>query len=121
MKFLVMTLMLVAATTALASPVAMDDQSAIDGLWAFSFQTADGVVSAEANLTVVDGKIQGTLTSPSGDLTVFGSATAEYVRIYASLGDLVVASLSGERTPGKISGSALFNGSATAVWTAARK
>lgn len=121
MKALMMALMLVVATTGLASPVAVEDSTNLSGAWVFTIDTGNGVLTGDAFLTTEDQLVSGTLSSPSGDLRVFGSHSSEVVSIYAASGDSVVLAFSGDRTPGNMSGTVQFEGVGAVTWSAKRK
>ena len=122
MKVLMFALMLVAATTVLASPVVLNDPAPLDGSWTFSMTTDQGVVTGDATLTVSDlGAVSGTLSSPSGDLTIFGFCDSSLVRIYASSDTAMATTFTGSRTPDTISGTAQVPGVDPVQWVATRK
>lgn len=122
MKVMMFALMLMVATSALAVPFAVDDPADLSGAWVVNIQTEQAVITSDAVLTTDGLHVFGTLSSPSGDLKVFGSFDSESVHLYAESADgPVVLVFTGARTPGKISGTATFDGVGDVTWTAARK
>ena len=120
MKALITILMLTGMLALFVVPVVAEDGTPVDGLWSFTIETAQGPVTAEAQLSVDGSNVGGKLVGPSGELAIFGTWSADSVRLYALDGDGTFV-FTGDRTPGAISGTAELTGVPLGAWSAKRK
>jgi hypothetical protein len=120
MKLFTMTLLFVAVFAASSAPAAAEDPNPLAGSWVFTLETPQGIVSAQATLTVEEDTLRGSISGPNGDLAVTGVWDSVSVRIYASADNEIFFTFEGERATDVMSGTVEMAGGAVSRWSARR-
>ena len=120
MKALILVGLLATATLTFAATA--DDSGPMAGTWLVTIQTAQGPVSGQAELTVDENHITGTIATATGQYTVDGVFDSAAVKLYVASTDGPGMSLTGTRTAGAVSGTAAsFGGDEIGAFVAQRK
>ena len=120
MKALIMMFLVVAAMVVYAAPAAAQDTSSLAGIWVFTIETPQGIVTAQATLTVEQDIVLGTMIGPEGEMSISGSWNESSVRIYASANNDLLFTFDGARADGIMSGTTEFAGNTLGRWSARR-
>ena len=115
---LLVTLFLAATATAV-----VDDPTPLTGTWTLTIEKTDGgTISGKIEAVDDSHTLSGSLTGPTGDMSIWGTAGSSLVKIYAANNpSQALFVFEGTRTQDGMSGKVTFNNADFGTWSVQRK